>query len=182
MKKLLAIFLLSIHLFNMGGYHVLYQYFIYQSDKVMNEHIAKNEYNVHELVQVKIPVSMPGIDNETTYQSISGQIQFRQGCYNYVKLRLTSDTMFVMCVPNYEKTRLLNSNVICAKQLADLPVSKHDNLPSIKKSGQEIYDFETFNFYLNSAVTDLRPLSVYKVLNLKTGMCEKPFLPPDHTC
>ena len=90
--------------------------------------------------------------------------------------------MFVMCVPNYEKTRLLNSNVICAKQLADLPVSKHDNLPSIKKSGQEIYDFETFNFYLNSSVTDLRPLSVFKVLNLKTGMSEKAFLPPDHTC
>lgn len=166
----------------MGGYHMLYQYFIYQSDKVMNEHIAKNQYNIHELVQVKIPVSMPGIYSETAYQSISGQIQFREGCYNYVKLKLTKDTMFVMCVPNYEKTRLVSSNIICAKQLADLPASKHDNLPSIKKSGQDIYNFETFNFYLNSTVTNLQSFTVFKVINSKKGMTKTPFLPPEHIC
>ncbi len=166
----------------MGGYQMLYQYFIYQSDKVMNEHIAKDQYNVNDLVQVKIPVSMPGISNETTYQSISGKIQFRNGCYNYVKLKLTTDTMFVMCIPNYEKTRLVSSNIICAKQLADLPASKHDNLPSLKKSGQDIYNLVTFNLYLNSSVVNLQSFNVFKAVNIKKGMTTKPFLPPEHIC
>lgn len=118
--------LLSIHLFNLGGYTVLYQYFIYKSDRLINEKISRNMFNVHDLIEVKVPVNMPQITSWTSYQRISGQIQFRQGCYNYVKLKLTRDTMYVMCIPNYEKTRLISANIIYAKNIEDLPVSKKD--------------------------------------------------------
>jgi hypothetical protein len=40
--------------------------------------------------------------------------------------------MFLMCIPNYEKTRLLNENVIYAKQVSDSPLSKKSSGTSLK--------------------------------------------------
>lgn len=179
MKKLIAIALLSIHLFNLGGYHLLYQYFIYQSDKVMNEHIARNMYNIHDLVEVKVPVHLSISSDWTEFETITGQIQFREDCYNYVKLKLTRDTIYVMCVPNYEKTRLINANIICAKSIADLPAGKHDNLPSLKKSGTDIYNYENSVFYLSRPVSDIKTY-IADVSNKPTTVRgDTPYLPPD---
>jgi hypothetical protein len=34
-----------------------------------------------------------------------------------------------MCVPNYEKTKLFNQNIIEAKEITDMPVKKKDHVP-----------------------------------------------------
>ncbi|QQL50754.1 hypothetical protein [Mucilaginibacter ginkgonis] len=178
MRKFFAIALLSIHLFNLAGYYALYQYFVYKSDKVMNEHIAKNQYNVNELIEVKIPVNLPYVTSWRNYESISGQVQFKNVCYNYVKLKLTADTMYVKCVPNYEKTRLVSNNVIKVKEIADVPVSKHD-APLIKKSVDDIYHYESFAFQPNNRATVIKQFGFYKAISVAQGVAETPFLPPE---
>src|ERR1700744_2089289 len=118
-------------IFNMGGHLVVSQYLLYRSDNFMNEQISKNLYKTSDLVEIKIPVQFPSIYNWEDYQSISGQVQLSGNCYNYVKLKITPDTMFLMCIPNYEKTNLINSNIIYAKQVSDSPLNKksHEALP-----------------------------------------------------
>lgn len=182
MRKLIASLLLSIHLFNLGGYHLLYQYFIYQSDRVMNEHIAHNMYNVHDLVEVKVPVHFQNITEWTDYQPVSGQIQFREACYNYVKLKITRDTLFVKCIPNYEKTRLINANVICAKNIADLPVSKRNNFPSQKKSGIDYYDHATLIFSFIKPVKAPKAYNIRQVSGINSALQDTPYMPPDSFC
>ena len=181
MRKLAAIVLLSVHLFNLAGYYALYQYFTYKSDKVMNEHIAKNQYNVNDLVEVKIPVSLPYVTSWKNYEDVSGQVQFKNNCYNYVKLKLTADTMYVKCIPNYEKTRLISANVINAKQIGDVPVNKHENVP-LKKSGEDIYQIESFSFYPTTLITRLTKFKATNVVTIKKGVAETPFLPPESVC
>ncbi|NCD70149.1 hypothetical protein [Mucilaginibacter agri] len=178
MKKLIAIVLLSIHLFNLGGYAVLYQYFIYKSDKLMNEQISRNMFNVHDLVEVKVPVNMPQITSWTSYQRISGQIQFRQGCYNYVKLKLTRDTMYVMCIPNYEKTRLVSANIIYAKNIEDLPISKKDNTFG-KKINLSEYSHFVILFDFTSRPTDITTTKSTTVLKHTSLYAGTPFQPPE---
>src|ERR1700744_5809789 len=99
-------------MFIICGHLALYQYAVYQSDKLFNDMISKNMYNIHDLVEIKVPQHIGTIQNWRVYERINGQVQFKNTCYNYVKLRLTKDTIYLICIPNYEKTRLFNQNII----------------------------------------------------------------------
>ena len=67
---------------------------------------------------------MPTINNWTEYEAIEGQIQLKDAYYNYVRLKMTRDTMYFVCLPNTTKTRLVNANIINAKEITDVPLSK----------------------------------------------------------
>lgn len=129
MKKLIAVAFLSLHLFTAGGHVLLYQYAVYKSDKLFNDQISRGRYNVDDLVEIKVPAHTTLKRNWTAFEPIHGQVQFKSTCYNYVKLRLSPDTVYLMCIPNYEKTRLFNENIISAKDLGDIPVNKKDHVP-----------------------------------------------------
>ncbi len=129
MKKIVAIALLSIHLFTICGHIVLYQYVTYRTDKIFNEQIGNNRYNVNDLVEIKLAGHTDLFKSWDSFEAISGQVQFKNACYNYVKLKLTTDTIYLMCVPNYEKTRLFNQNIIQAKEITDMPVKKKEHVP-----------------------------------------------------
>jgi len=143
LKKFFAIAMLALLLFNSGGYSLLFQYMIYRSDSyIINEKINKNLYRSSDLVEVKIPVHINNIQDWTEYEPISGQVQLSNGCYNYAQLKMTRDTMYLMVIPNYEKTRLINANIIYAKQVSDIPVSKKSHAPVIKKNITEnVYSY-----------------------------------------
>lgn len=114
---------------------VLSQYLVYRSDKFATEQISKGKYDTTNLIEIKIPQHLPQIHDWKSYVRVSGQIQFHGVAYNYVKLKVTRDTVFVQCIPNYETTKLITENVIYAKQLNDIPVSKKAHEAWGKKSG-----------------------------------------------
>jgi hypothetical protein len=146
MKRFAAIFLLSIHLFSLFGYMLACAWYTYQSNRFINEQISKDRYEVGDLVEVKIPVSMPSIEDWKDFAYITGQVQFSNNSYNYVKLRLTRDTMYLMCVPNYEKTRLIGKNIIDARNVADIPVSKRARVPFGRDNNIGLYHFRVIRF------------------------------------
>jgi hypothetical protein len=136
LKKIFAMAMLALLLFNIGGYMLLFQYFIYRSDNSITERINHNHYRSKDLVEVKIPVHL-NIQDWDDYALISGQVQFKDNCYNYAELRMTRDTMYLLCIPNHDKTRLVNANIIYAKQISDIPSGKKSHVPLIKKSISE---------------------------------------------
>jgi hypothetical protein len=66
------------------------------------------------------------------YEDINGAIQFAGATYNYVKMKMTKDAIFIMCVPNYQDTRLADGNLITAKNVTDVPIPKKDHVPPYK--------------------------------------------------
>jgi hypothetical protein len=134
----------------MGGYMLLFQYFIKQSDSIANEQISRGLYKPSELVEIKIPVRMPYVQEQLEYQNISGHIEVSGSSYNYVAMKMTRDTMFVKCIPNYEKTRLVSEKVIMGKEISDLPLSKKNHAPVMKKSEVDTeYNYSSFHYELN---------------------------------
>jgi hypothetical protein len=112
---------------------LLFQFFIYNSDSKILNRINNNGYKSADLVEVKIPVHL-AIEDWTEYEPVSGRVQLKNNSYNYAELRMTRDTMYLLCIPNHEKTRLVNANIIYAKQVSDIPMSKKSHLPITKKS------------------------------------------------
>jgi hypothetical protein len=67
--------MLVVLVFNIGGYMVLFQYFIKHSDDYANEQISKGLYKPDELVEIKIPVKLPTIQTQDDFQGISGMVK-----------------------------------------------------------------------------------------------------------
>ncbi len=107
----------------------MHQYFAYLSEKLFNEKIDKGLYNLDDLTEIKIPVNMPTITEWRNYQDVSGQIQFDKICYNYVKMKVTRDVLYLMCIPNYKTTHLNVANVINAKPIKGVAVPKKEHVP-----------------------------------------------------
>jgi hypothetical protein len=93
LKKLVAILLLGTFLLNLGGYDLLFKYFIQRTDTQLVNQMYDSKFNSSKLVELKIPVHMPTIEDWTEYKDIVGQIQLNDSYYNYVKLKMTKDTL-----------------------------------------------------------------------------------------
>ena len=156
MKRLLAISLLVLHLYSLYGLTAWYFCAVYRSDKLFNEQISMDRYSLDDLVAVKLPVNMPTIDDWKDYQYISGQVQFQNNSYNYVQIKMTRDTVYLMCVPNYKKARLINQNIIDARKIADIPNGKKEHIPFGKLSSLGDYNCQAVNYLF---VTPLALLS-----------------------
>jgi hypothetical protein len=140
LKKIAAILLLAVHLFYLGGYMLAFQYFIHKSDAQIVKQLYGNKVDNVKLVELKIPVHMPTIDDWTEYANIQGQIQLNDAYYNYVRLKMTKDTMYLICLPNKVKANLVKANVIMAKNLNDVPLSKKGVNNSFTKKAESVYD------------------------------------------
>ena len=50
---------------------------------------------------------------------------------------MTRDTLYLLVIPNHARTKLVNANIIYAKQVSDIPVNKKSHTPLTKKSISE---------------------------------------------
>lgn len=99
-----------------------------------------NKVNSQKLLELKVPVNMPTIQDWTEYEHIEGQIQLNNTYYSYVRLKMTRDTMYLICLPNNTKTNLVKANVIMAKNLSDVPLSKKGATNPLTKKINLVYD------------------------------------------
>jgi hypothetical protein len=145
LKKLITISLLFIHLFNIGGQLLFYEYAVYKSDKFFDEQIARNRYSIADLVEIRIPANIPGASEDSNYECTRGRVQFGNTAYNYVKMKITPTAIYLICIPNYATTRLSDQNIINIPQIADIPVPKKDHVP-FGKINLASYSYQTIHF------------------------------------
>jgi hypothetical protein len=163
LKRIAVILLLLVHLFNIGGYVLLSQYFIYRSDEQIVKQIYDNKVNTDKLVEIKIPVRLPGVSDWADYEEIDGQIQYNGNDYHYVRLKMKHDTMSMLCIPDEIKTRLTKANITIAKQLNDVPSSAKKEHEATAKKG--VTDQE-----INFCFSGLSAPASYKISLLRNTM------------
>jgi len=181
LKRLFAIALLGVHLFTIGGYTLLFQYYIHQSDVQMVKQIFDNKVDETKLIEIKIPVHFPTMQDWDEYAVVEGQIQLKDAYYNYVRLKMTRDTMFFVCIPNATKTRLVNANIITAREIADVPLTKKGQNPSVKKINTlSDYNLQLFQYSYSGFGTQLAAGDIMAA-TLKTTKpyIESPGKPPN---
>jgi len=67
--------MLVLFLFNLGGYQLLFQYFIYESDVSITQQINNNHYKSSDLVEVKIPVHLNNFQNWDEFKPVSRHLK-----------------------------------------------------------------------------------------------------------
>jgi len=182
LKKFIALTLLSFHLLNIGGQLALHQFMVYKSNKYFAEQTAKGFYNVKDLTEVVIPVNMPGITDWKNYENIHGQIRFGNNSYNYQKMRVTSRAIYLMCIPNYETTRLADKNIINARDVKENPVPQKEHVPFGKIIMQDNLNFTFVHFEFGCPVKYTQQIVVHPVQQLIPAHQDIPEQPPKAVC
>ncbi len=109
MKKILAILLLGILLFNWVGYRFISDYFEAKAFDEMQANIDINNYSSSELISIKVPFSVPYGRNSIQFEKVSGSMEIKGVSYQYVKRRFYNDTLELLCLPNTAKTSVTNA-------------------------------------------------------------------------
>ncbi|HNP23626.1 MAG TPA: hypothetical protein PKM63_06255 [Panacibacter sp.] len=109
MKKLSAILLLIIFLFNTIGYRLLINFVQNKTDEAMEARLDRGNYDDNELLAIRIPVNMPYQTSQSGYERVNGEINFEGKVYKYVKRIVQNDTMTLLCIPHEEKAKLQQS-------------------------------------------------------------------------
>ncbi len=184
MKKVVAIVLLGAHLMMLGGYALLVDYFIKRSDIEIVKNMYTAKAGSSKLMELKIPVHMPTIQDWTEYAHVVGQIQLKDGYYNYVGIKMTRDTMSLLCLPNHVKDKLVTAHLIIAKDInGNVPINKKGAEPLSKKvsSGYDnVYQLVKCDY--NPTVSAIKSAYNSVIQNTLNPYIASPGKPPNFSC
>lgn len=174
--------MLVLLLFNTGGYQLLFQYLIYVSDSAVNNQINTNGYKSADLQLVKIPVHLNIVDWDD-FKPVSGEIKVNDRYYNYAQLKMTRDTMYMMCLHNNDHVRLQNAGSAYAKDVSDAPQNKHSHDPLGKKNiAVSEYNCQFFSYNYTALGIFLKQSTWFIINHSDTPFIESPGKPPNNAC
>src|SRR3954468_10461810 len=85
LKKLAAILLLALFVFNTAAYRLLIEYVQARADAKLEARLDKGYYNKDELITVKVPINLPYQTNWKEFERIDGEMNVNGTVYKYVK-------------------------------------------------------------------------------------------------
>ena len=142
MKKSAAIILLALFGFNLFGYKLLINLLEQQASISLQHRLDLDQYDNNNLVEIKVPVSLPYLSNWTDFEKYQGETVINGIHYKYVKRRLVNDTLILLCVRNETKDQLKSAQSDYFKQVNDLQGNN-------KKSGERDHQTKSpLNDYL----------------------------------
>lgn len=106
MKKLSAILLIALFLFNLFGYRILFNYEQRQSDMRLETLLDKQDYNEADLVTIKVPLSLPYVNNQQNFERVDGEITVNGKILKYVKRKIFDGNLILLCLPDHNKMRI----------------------------------------------------------------------------
>lgn len=184
MKKLAAIFLIIIFLFNIGGYRLWFYFEQQRSDNRIEVLLDKEAYNEAELITIKTPLSLPYQSNTSDFERVSGEINFNGKIYKYVKRKIDNGQLVLLCLPDKNKMQLEKAKADFFKNTNELAQNdnskKSDNSKSIsfKNTGSD-YDQYSFSFKINLVNNIQVNSGLYKMDGLISSPHLSPEQPPD---
>ncbi len=184
LKKLFAILLLFIYLFNLVGYNLLFQYLINRNDAQVSARLDKNNYVDKDLVVVKVALNMPYLTSSNEFVRTDGAVVLNGIHYNYVKTKVSDDTLYLMCLPDFLKTSLYNAKTDIAKQSADLPTGKKnaETFPVKKICDLSEYSYTSEQSLLSSRYSSPYSYKDFIYTALSSVFIKYPAQPPEQTC
>ena len=126
---------------------------ISHADSQLVQQLDESDYCDTDLIEVKIPLHLPYMQSQSEYERYDGSAEHDGVQYNYVKRRLSNDTLSILCIPNKEKTTLVKQTRNLLTEINDFPAGKKSKPAQIKKSGISADFFPAMDEYnLASAI------------------------------
>ncbi len=179
----MAILFITVYLFNLVGYSILFDYLIHQTNEHTVQELDKGNYNESELMEIKVALNLPYYTSWNDYERYDGEIELNGIQYNFVKRKVLNDTLYLLCLPNHVKTELHKAkNEFVAKENANLPFSSSKKgMESFGKKNSIETDYNQLTFQYNPLYT-LSCTYLENVFSSRLASCfiTSPAKPPEN--
>lgn len=184
MKRGFAIVFILMHLFYLGGYHLVFNQLEKAAELKMAGRLDGNDYNDRELIEVKLPVKIPYQASYADFEKFIGEIEVDGIHYNYVKRKLLNDTLILLCLPNTDKSSISTARETFFSLVNELnQASDGQSQPSapVKSIGFSISDFDSVEDNFKSLIIEnkISYSSQIHTGQLSSGFIEGAVQPPD---
>lgn len=144
MKRIAAILLLCILLFNWCGYRWVLNRMEQQADTQLVAQLDRHDYDDSQLIEIRIPLNMPYLTTQADFERCDGQVEVNGQHYNYVKRKIDNGQLVLKCIPNEKRQRLQSARDEFFKLVNDLQqdhsAKKSANNTAIAKNLAGDYD------------------------------------------
>jgi hypothetical protein len=121
LKRLIAIFLILLLLFNALGFFGLFVGLRYKTANDLVERLDNQQYLEEETVTLKVPMTIPyHLDSE--YERVDGEIEHNGEFFRLVKQKLEKDTLYIVCIKDQDSKRIKQALADYVKTFTDKPV------------------------------------------------------------
>jgi len=134
-RKLFAILLIALFLFNLFGYRLLFNYEQQQSDKQLETSLDKQDYNEADLLTIKVPLSLPYMNNQENFERVDGEITVDGKILKYVKRKISDGNLILLCLPDHNKMRIESAKEEFFKYANDLVQNNQSKKSGHSKAG-----------------------------------------------
>jgi hypothetical protein len=138
LKKLAAILLIILFLFNLFGYRIFFYYAQRQSDINLEQNLDKNIYDENELISITIPFPMPYQHNSDGFERFDGEITLNGKIYKYVKRKYIDGNIVFLCLPDYNKMHLESVKNNYVTNISDIPSGTKKQSDSKSAKGKNL--------------------------------------------
>ncbi len=140
--------------FNFAGYRWLFSAIERNATANLEQKISAGKYSDEQLVEIRIPLNMPYYSDKD-YEEVYGETDFNGEHYQYVKRKVSDNTLYLLCLPNKEKTSITKVKNEFTKAVNDIPGNKEG---SQQKSG--LVKLLTTEFRINETAFDINNYSI----------------------
>jgi hypothetical protein len=120
LKRLTAIFVLTLLFFNWYGYRLVSGFLQKQSDVKLEARFDNNDYDESQLIEIRVPMHLPYHNDWTDYERFDGEVEIKGVHYKYVKRKVENGELVLLCLPNNEKQMLQSARDNFFKLVNDL--------------------------------------------------------------
>lgn len=140
--------------FNLAGYRCLFSAIEKKATAKLEQKISSGEYSDEQLVEIRIPLNMPYYSDKD-YENVYGETDWNGEHYRYVKRKVSGNTLYLLCLPNKEKTSIAKVKNEFTKAINDIP---GNNQGSPQKNG--LIKLLTTEFQMNETTFDINNYTI----------------------
>ena len=147
MRKLAAIMLLGLFLFNWGGYQLFHAYVQQRANNQLEDQLDNNHYNDNQLLSIKISAAnLPYYTYSQQFERVDGQLEIEGVLYKYVKRRIFNDSLELLCIPNKKEMKLTLARNNFFKLVNDLQQGNQDKKTGSNPNMSKIFSADFCHF------------------------------------
>lgn len=179
MRQFFAVILLLLFGFYHSGFYMLHKLAMHQVDEDWRAKIVNDEFSNASLEYASIPISLPYMPAQESYQAVDHKVELNGKHYRVVKQRYTQDTLHIIYVADRKMDHYQDSFQKLIKKIANPEESGHQEVPLGLKITFSGFLMAHFQFEWNSLVSDQNGLMASgSIFNYSSKYGEVPTPPP----
>jgi hypothetical protein len=154
LKRVFSILILFVLLFNIFGYRFVFSYLEEEASQELATSIDAKSFDENNLIEIKTDLNMPYVSDKE-YENAYGETVIKGVHYQYVKRKIENNVLYLMCLPNNEKTILAETKNTIEKNNVETGNSNSKQKNPVQKllKSIQIEYIQNNNFYkLNEVV------------------------------